>query len=102
MSRTYAVVWSENGTIAPGRLDPLADRFELAGRERQVSIPFGELTSASIVRGRGDRLRGLPVLELACVGRLPVRIASLEGTAALLELFDRVECGGLAAVRNVA
>jgi len=29
MNRTYAVVWSENGTLASGRLDSFADRFEL-------------------------------------------------------------------------
>jgi hypothetical protein len=40
------------------------------------------------------------VLDLAG-GVEPVRIASLEGTAALHELFDRVEQAGLPALRAV-
>jgi hypothetical protein len=90
MSRAYAVVWSENGSTASGRLESLADRFELEGRGQRLSIPFGELESASIARGQTDRLRGLPVLELDRAGRPPVRIASLEGTATLHELHAQV------------
>jgi hypothetical protein len=100
MSRTYAIVWSENGTVASGRLEPLADRFELAGRRQRLSIPFTQLASASIERGRADRLHGLPVLQLDRAGELPVRIASLEGTAALHELFEQVERSGIAASTN--
>jgi hypothetical protein len=102
MNRTYAVVWSENGSTAPGRLDALAHGFELAGRGQRLSISFDELVSASIERARTDRLRGLPVLELGRASRLPVRIASLEGTAALHELFEHVELAGAAAARNAA
>jgi hypothetical protein len=102
MDRTYAVVWSENGSVASGRLDVRVDRFELAGRGQRLSIPFRELDSASIERGRTDRLHGLPVLELGRAGLLPVRIASLEGTAALHELFDRIEHAGVGAERNAA
>jgi hypothetical protein len=91
MNRTYAVVWSENGSLASGRLDSFADRFELDGRGHRLSIPFVELLSAAIARGSTDRLRGLPVLELGRTSGPPVRIASLEGTAALHELFDKVE-----------
>jgi hypothetical protein len=91
MHRTYAVVWSENGAQASGRLDSLDDRFDLDGRGRRLSLPFAEILSASIGRGRGDRLHGLPVLELGRTSGAPVRIASLEGTAALHELFDQVE-----------
>lgn len=104
MKRTYAVVWSENGSVASGRLEAAADGFELTGRDQRLSIPFEELEGASIERGRADRLHGLPVLELHRTSRLPVRIASLEGTIALHELFDQVgrACFGPAARRNAA
>ena len=95
MKRAYAVVWSENGTMTSGRLDSFGDRFELAGRGQRLSILFAELRSASIARGPSDRLHGLPVLELARDGRPPVRIASLEGTGALHELFAKVERAGV-------
>jgi hypothetical protein len=101
MNRTYAVVWSENGLLASGRLDSFADRFELDGRGQRLSIPFVELLGVSIARSRTDRLRGLPVLELGRRAAAPVRIASLEGTAALHELFDQVERAG-ANARNAA
>jgi hypothetical protein len=101
MNRTYAVVWSENGSLASGRLDSFADRFELDGRGQRLSIPFVELLGVSIARSRTDRLRGLPVLELGRRAAAPVRIASLEGTAALHELFDQVERAG-ANARNAA
>ena len=94
MSRTYAIVWSEDGTVASGRLEPSADSFELDGREQHLSIPFTELEGASIERGRADRLHGLPVLELARSRGLPVRIASLQGIAALHELLDYVTPSG--------
>jgi hypothetical protein len=96
MSRTYAIVWSENGTVASGRLEPLADRFELSGRKQRLSIPFTQLEGASIERGRADRLHGLPVLELSRADDLPVRIASLQGIAALHELLDYVEASSSA------
>jgi hypothetical protein len=94
MNRTYAIVWSENGTVASGRLEPLHDRFELAGREQRMSIPFAELEGASIERGRADRLHGLPVLELVRSSGLPVRIASLQGVGVLHELLDYVTPSG--------
>ena len=95
MRHSYAVVWSRNGDFGSGRLDPFDDRFELQGRDRRLCVPFSSLARASIVRGQGDRLRGLPVLRLELAKGKPVRIASLEGTAALHELADRVEHAGL-------
>ena len=95
MKRTYAVLWSENGSRATGRLDSYPDRFELEGRGQQLSLPFAELLGASIARGQADRLRGLPVLALGRKGAPPVHIASLEGTAALHELFDQIERAGV-------
>jgi hypothetical protein len=88
--RTYAVVWSSNGATLSGRLEILLDRFELHGRERPLSIPYAELTSASIARSEHDRLRGLPVLALVLRGGAALRIASLEGGGALHELAARV------------
>ncbi|HZQ64707.1 MAG TPA: hypothetical protein VFA66_05740 [Gaiellaceae bacterium] len=83
----YAVLWSgERGSIS-GRLEPLADRFELSGREERVSIPYAEVVSAAIDRRNGERLQGLPVLVLRLRGRTdPLRIASMEGAGVLHEL----------------
>jgi hypothetical protein len=94
MKRSYAVVWSSNGDTRSGRLEPFPDRFELYGRERRLSIPFAELTSAAIGRRPAERLLGLPVLALAVRDRPPLRIASLEGAGFLQELADRVEQAG--------
>lgn len=94
MKRSYAVVWSSNGDGDAGRLEPFPDRFELHGRGRPISIPFAELTAASIARRRGDRLLGLPVLALALRDRPTLRIASLEGAGFLRELAERVERAG--------
>jgi hypothetical protein len=102
MKQAYAVLWSENGTFASGRLDSLADAFELAGRGQRLTIPFAELRGASIARGRKDRLHGLPVLELVRDGRPPLRIASLEGAGVLHELFAKVERAGVAGSENTA
>ena len=92
---SYAVVWSENGTVASGRLDSLADGFELKGRGSRLTIAFAELRRAAIERGRQYRLNGLPVLELGRETGPPVRIASLQGPATLLEIFDYVERAGV-------
>ena len=94
MKQTYAVVWSTTSDRGAGRLELFADRFELSGRDGRVSISFSELTSASIARGRSERLLGLPVLALALRHGPPVRIASLEGPGFLQELADRVEQAG--------
>jgi hypothetical protein len=96
VERSYAVVWSSGAEIRSGRLDPFADRFELCGRERSFSIPFSELLGAAIARGRGERLRGLPVLVLRPIGGGSVRIATLEGAGVLHELAQHVERAGLA------
>ena len=95
MERSYAVVWSTDGGVGCGRLDSLADGFELCGRDCRLSIAFSELIRASISRGYQDRLHGLPVLALDVRGRTPVRIASLEGAGVLHELVDCVERAGL-------
>ena len=96
MRRTYAVVWSSGGEIGSGRLDPFADRFDLSGRERNLSIRFSDLRGAAIGRGQADRLRGLPVLVLRPIVGAAVRIATLEGAGVLHELAQHVERAGLA------
>jgi hypothetical protein len=88
--RTYAVVWSDDGVTGSGCLALSHDRVELHGRERRLSIPFAEVTGASIARNGSDRLCGLPVLALTRRSAEPVRIASLEGAGALHELAARV------------
>jgi hypothetical protein len=95
MKRSYAVVWSDNGAVDPGRLELLRDTFELHGRDRLLSVPFAELTGATIARGNRDRLRGLPVLELRRRTGPLLRIASLEGAGALHELAARLGDAGL-------
>jgi hypothetical protein len=94
MKQNYAVAWSSNGTPRAGRLEPFADRFELFGRERRISIRFTDLAAASIVRGRTERLLGLPVLALSLRDGAAIRIASLEGAGFLHELADRIERAG--------
>jgi len=94
MKPNYAVVWSANGAVHAGRLEPFADRFELHGRERRLSIRFAELSSAAIGRRRAERLLGLPVLSLAVRDDPAIRIASLEGAGTLQELADRIERAG--------
>lgn len=91
MKRSYAVVWSDGRGTGAGRLEPRDDVLELLGREQRLAIAFTEVTGASIRRGAHDRLRGLPVLELALRAGAPVRIASLEGGGALHELAALVE-----------
>jgi hypothetical protein len=91
MKRSYAVVWSSNGAVQAGRLEPFADRFELHGRERRLSVRFAELSSAAIERQGSERLLGLPVLSLRLRDDPAVRIASLEGAGFLGELADFIE-----------
>ena len=86
-------MWESGDGAGPGRLDLHADRFELHGRARHLSIPFAEITGASIGRARADRLLGMPVLVLRRDGEPPVRIASLEAPGLLHELAAGVAHG---------
>ena len=86
MTGSYAVVWSDGDQLGSGRLEACGDRFELHGREADLSIPFSQLAGATIARRQVDRLRGLPVLLLRRSDSKPVRIASLEGPGVLHEL----------------
>jgi hypothetical protein len=90
MKSSYAVVWSNGGGVHSGRLEAGADRFELVGRGESRSLPFPDLLRLSIARDGAARLRGLPVLVLELRGGGEIRIASLEGTAALHDLLEHV------------
>jgi hypothetical protein len=90
--RNYAVLWSGcEGAVGSGRLELVADRVELSSKGALVSLPLGEVTGARIDRSAHERLRGLPVLALACARGGALRIASLEGTGALYEIAALVE-----------
>jgi len=93
--RTYAVVWDQHEAVAAGGLEVLPDGFELRGRAPRLSVAFAEVCEAAIARGRGERLRGLPVLALRLHGGALLRIASLEGLGALHELAGHMEAAGL-------
>jgi hypothetical protein len=97
MKRHYAVIWSNDGEVESGRLEQLADAFELHGRRGLLSIRFGDVSGATIRRDAGSRLRGLPVLALRLHAGAPVCIASLEGAGALHELVAWIERRGVAA-----
>jgi hypothetical protein len=90
-TRMYAVLWSGYGCDGSGRLEVLADRFELQGKTTLLAVPFERVTRAAIARGNDDRLRGLPVLSLDCGDAGNLRIASLEGTGALYEIARLVD-----------
>lgn len=98
--RSYAVVWSGGPDIRSGSLESSGDGFVLRARDRQVPVPFSELTGAWIARGEADRLRGLPVLALSMAGGNVLRIATLEGAGVLYELAQTIEHAGLAVARS--
>ncbi len=89
MRRSYAVTWACGEASSSGRLELGADGFELRGREPR-SVAFRDVLAATIARGKGERLHGLPVLVLSLAGTGPLRIASLEGAGVLHELADRI------------
>ncbi len=89
--RRYAVLWSGYGCDGSGRLEVLADRFELQGKTAFLAVPFEQVARAAMARGDDDRLRGLPVLSLDCGDAGNLRIASLEGTGALYEIARFVD-----------
>jgi hypothetical protein len=93
MAGTHAVIWSVDGARGAGRLEPFADRFELVGRHRRLTLPFTDLTGVAIGRGHGDRLLGMPVLVIQRRSGSTVRIAALEGPGLLHDLAARVEHG---------
>jgi hypothetical protein len=95
--RTLAVLWSFGSTVCSGRLEVRSDRVHLLGRSRQLVVPLASIVDATILRGQGERLRGLPVLSLQLAGGGAVRVASFEGTAALHEVAAQLapeESGG--------
>jgi hypothetical protein len=93
---SYAVVWGVGDDVGSGSLEIYADRLELHGRERSLSLPFASLGGAWISRRRADRLHGLPALVLSPGGGgASILVASLEGPGVLHELAGRVAQAGL-------
>src|SRR5579859_5721030 len=90
---THAVVWSSEGSRCAGRLESFADRFELIGRNRRLTLRFTDLTAFSIGRDRADRLLGMPALVLRRSAGDAVRISALEGPGLLHDLAARIERG---------
>jgi hypothetical protein len=84
--RSYAVLWSAGGELSSGRLERTEDALELRGRAER-RIPLASIVGAQVLRGRADRLRGLPVLRLGLDDGTSVRIACLEGAGCLHELL---------------
>ena len=84
------MVWARPGGEASGKLEARAGGFELHGRAGSLTVPFADVLAASIGRGGDDRLHGLPVLVLLRGSGETLRIASLDGPGALLELADLV------------
>ncbi len=91
-ARKYAVLWAVgDGDLQSGRLEVLPDRVELSSRDAPLAVAYDDVREASIGRGSGDRLRGLPALALDRGSGARLLISSLEGTGALYEiagLFD--------------
>ncbi len=81
--------------MVSGGLTVQPEGFELHGRDQHVSVPFSDVSEASIARASHDRLRGLPVLMLLMAAGGQLRIASLEGLGVLHELAADVEAAGL-------
>jgi hypothetical protein len=82
----YAVVWSDGTAACTGRLEVHANHVELHGRDTALVVPLADVAEATIERAPADRLRGLPVLALRRRDGSHLRIASLDGPGALLEL----------------
>jgi hypothetical protein len=96
MKPKYAILWSTDGGVASGALEPTTGGFELRGRDGRYPVRFCDVLQASIGRGAAARLRGLPVLAIGLRGGQLLRVASLEGTAVLHELAAWIERSGVA------
>jgi len=91
--RTHAIVWTSGEERWAGRLELFADRFELVGRDRRLTVPVADVANLSIERDRGARLLGMPVLVLNLRSGSPVRIAAFEGPGLLHSFAERIEQG---------
>ena len=92
MVASYAVCWQEGDhAVGSGRLvlEPGRIRLGAAGGV-ELAIPLGEVAAAAIHREACERLRGLPVLRVERYQGAPVRIASVIGAGALIELADAI------------
>ena len=93
--RSYAVVWQNGAGVDSGRLEPGFEGLLLVGRDHVQWVAFGDLVGVAIARGPNERIRGLPVLVLRRRDDGDIRVASLEGAAALHELLEHIAQFGL-------
>jgi hypothetical protein len=91
---SYAVIWRENdGPLFAGRLDLSDEQFCLDGTScdghaSHETIPFAELSEVDVGRGRDERLDGRPSIRVARRHGVPLRLGSVDGRGALVELVD--------------
>lgn len=90
MTATLAILWTIGSDLHTGHLNLVRDRLDLRSRRHVLSIPIDTIERCSIDRGPAVRIRGLPVLRIELRNGVVVRIASLEGTTALVDLAERV------------
>jgi hypothetical protein len=87
---TYAVSWKDaEGSTDSGRLELGARALSLHGAAT-VEVFYGDVTGVSIGRRTGDRLRGRTTVVLSRRNGLPLWIAPVAQSTALLELHDRL------------
>ena len=106
---TYAVIWSENGgPVYAGGLELAVEWVVLAGTappalESGEKLFYEELADTWIERRPEARLRGLTTLVIERRNGTPLRIASVQGVGALVELVDRLAVArGRAALSQLA
>ena len=87
MAATMAVLWKHRGRAHSGSLELDTNRLELRTRGHTLSLPFDSVAGLTIERDPKSRLRGLPVLALTIRDFEQFQIASLQGLAALNELY---------------
>jgi hypothetical protein len=97
MAKSYAVTWREETLPTyTGKLElgPSGLRFEggsTRGRSSVQAVPYSDIVSVWIGRGREQRVQGRPVLLLERRSGGLIRIASLNGLGTIREIADRLE-----------
>lgn len=84
-------MWDDGCEVTSGRLELRQDRLELHGRTGSAVVPLTSIETATIARGYGYRLRGLPVLTLQLRSSAVIRIATLEGAGVLQEIAAHIQ-----------
>jgi hypothetical protein len=91
---SYAVIWRENdGPLFAGRLEVSEEQLRLDGTSRhgqssRQTIPLGELGDVGVGRAPDDRLAGRASIKLERRHGGRLRLGSLDGRGALVELVD--------------